>query len=123
MRTYLICYLSLYTTFLSEAEYGDYYHIICYVHVCLNCVEYFMRAVLDTISVKTGRKSATLSESAEIIVLVLLIFSLHKIGFVWNGKITACSSVMTNSCHTSKYRTITHSVTGFVHKTNTINVL
>ena len=88
-----------------------------------NYVEYLTWAALDITSVKTGRKSATLSESAEVIALVLLIFLLHKIGFVWNRKITVCPSVVTNVCGTSEYRKATNSDVRFVHKTNLENVL
>ena len=87
-----------------------------------NYVEYLTWAAFDITSVKTGRKSATLSESAEIIAIVLLVFHLHKTGFVWNHKITICSSVVTNVFGTWEYRKTTHSDARFVHKSNHKNV-
>jgi len=33
----------------------------------------------------------------------------NTIGFVWNYKITVCSSMVTSVCITSEYRTITQS--------------
>ena len=81
-----------------------------------------MWAALDITSVKTGRKSATLSESAKVFALVLLIFPLHKIGFVWNPKITINSSVVTNVFGTWEYRKTTHYDARFVHKSNHKNV-
>ena len=78
-------------------------------------VDDLMWVASDIFTVTMGRIFSTLSESAEIIVIVLFLFFLQFV-LVWNRKIIVCSSVVTIVCVTTEYRTITHSYFRFDQK-------
>ena len=82
-------------------------------------VDYLPLVAFDIIILKTSPSSAKPSRLVGPFAFIVL----NKIGFMWNGKITACSSMMTGVCITSEYCTITRSDARFDPKAILVNML
>ena len=77
-------------------------------------------AVSDTFTLKMGRNSATLSESAQVLVWLSYF---NKIGFVWKRKIIRCSSMVNSVSVLSEYPSRIHSDARRNPKANIVNLL
>ncbi len=95
--------------------------------ICLLCmfigIDYLPLVAIDIIILKTSPSSAKPSRLVLQVVGSFAFIVLNKIEFMWNRKITACSSMMTSVCITSDYCITTHSDARFDPNIIHVNML